>query len=77
MMTIVISLFIMGWVAAAVLGTQAYFLGEQTKPIHARNWSSESFEVLAESITGKAIDYDTRTPSDDVLAAYASGGLNA
>ncbi|MFM6358594.1 MAG: photosystem II protein, Psb35-related, partial [Planktothrix sp.] len=40
MFTVLISLFIIGWVAAAVIGTQAYFLGEQTKPIHERNWNS-------------------------------------
>jgi len=30
-MTILIALFIVGWVAAAVIGTQAYFRGEQSK----------------------------------------------
>ncbi len=29
MTTILIALFLIGWVAAAVIGTQAYFLGEQ------------------------------------------------
>ena len=37
MTTILIALFAIGWVAAALLGTQAYFLGEQTKPIHPHN----------------------------------------
>ena len=64
-------LFVVGWVAAAVIGTQAYFLGEQSKPIHERNWRSESFEKLAESITGTEIDYSQRTPAFEV-DAYSS-----
>ncbi|MBD2258290.1 hypothetical protein [Pseudanabaena sp. FACHB-2040] len=59
-MAILISLFIVGWVAVALIGTQAYFLGEQSKPIHPRNWRSTSFESLATSITGQATDYSTR-----------------
>ncbi|MBU6186581.1 MAG: hypothetical protein VKL00_13170 [Synechococcales bacterium] len=74
-MVIVISLLIMGWVVASVIGTQAYFLGEQTKPIHARNWNSSSFESLSESITGKGIDHANRTPSADVLVAFVEGSL--
>ena len=70
-MTILIALFVVGWVAAAVIGTQAYFLGEQSKPIHERNWRSESFEKLAESITGTEIDYSDRTPGFEV-DAYSS-----
>ena len=61
-MTILIALFVIGWVAAAVIGTQAYFRGEQTKPIHARNWRSNSFEQLAQSFTGLETDYSQRTP---------------
>ena len=30
--TLLIALFIAGWAAVAVIGTQAYFRGEQTKP---------------------------------------------
>jgi len=56
-MIIVISLLVVGWVAASVIGTQAYFRGEQSKPIHERNWRSGSFEKLAESITGTEMDY--------------------
>lgn len=59
-MAILISLFIVGWVAVALIGTQAYFRGEQSKPIHPRNWRSNSFESLANSITGQATDYSTR-----------------
>lgn len=61
-MAILISLFVIGWVAAAVIGTQAYFRGEQTKPIHERNWGSDSFDQMAESFTGTEVDYGTRTP---------------
>jgi hypothetical protein len=61
-MIILTALFIVGFVAAALLGTQAYFRGEQSKPIHERNWRSESFEKLAESLTGTEIDYSQRTP---------------
>ena len=72
--TILISLIVVGWLAASILGTQAYFLGEQTKPIHERNWRSESFDQMATSVTGKSTDYANRTPaySGD---AYASSLL--
>lgn len=63
MIAVLISLFIVGWAAAAVIGTQAYFRGEQRKPIHERNWSSESFDVLAKSVTGKETDYIDRVPA--------------
>ncbi|NER51050.1 MAG: hypothetical protein F6J92_31160 [Symploca sp. SIO1A3] len=62
-MTILISLFVVGWIAASVIGTQAYFRGEQSKPIHERNWRSGSFEKLAETITGTQMDYTTRVPA--------------
>ena len=71
-MLILIALFVVGWVAVAVLGTQAYFRGEQSKPIHERNWRSESFEVLSEAVTGRTIDYSTRVPAYDDLDAYSS-----
>lgn len=70
-MTILIALFVVGWVAAAVIGTQAYFRGEQSKPIHERNWRSESFEKLAQSVTGTETDYSQRTPGFEV-DAYSS-----
>ncbi|AFY83837.1 photosystem II protein, Psb35-related [Oscillatoria acuminata] len=73
-MTLLIALFIVGWVAVAVLGTQAYFRGEQSKPIHERNWRSDSFETLAESITGTDIDYSKRVPAFEV-DAYTSSNL--
>jgi hypothetical protein len=62
-MTILITLFVVAWVAASTIGTLAYFLGEQSKPIHERNWRSESFEKLAKSITNAEIDYSARTPA--------------
>ena len=71
MLTIVIALIVVGWVAAALIGTQAYFRGEQTKPIHERNWRSESFEQLAQSITGVETDYGDRVPAYR-MDAYAS-----
>ncbi|MCU0526454.1 MAG: hypothetical protein MUF72_16705 [Elainella sp. Prado103] len=70
-MTILIALFVVGWVAVAVIGTQAYFRGEQTKPIHERNWRSDSFEKLAVSVTGAEIDYSDRIPGF-VADAYSS-----
>jgi hypothetical protein len=70
-MTILIALFIVGWVAVALIGTQAYFRGEQSKPIHERNWRSKSFEQLATSITGTEIDYSERVPAFEV-DAYSS-----
>ncbi|MBE9157306.1 hypothetical protein IQ265_10795 [Nodosilinea sp. LEGE 06152] len=63
MTTLLISLFVIGWVAAALIGTQAYFRGEQTKPIHERNWRSESFDQLAQSITGQSADFVDRVPA--------------
>ncbi len=70
-MTIVIALLVVGWVAASVIGTQAYFLGEQSKPIHDRNWNNESFEQLAKSVTGTEIDYSVRVSAYS-MDAYTS-----
>lgn len=55
-------LFVAGWVAVALIGSQAYFRGEQSKPIHERNWRSQSFESLSESVTGQRLDFNQRTP---------------
>ncbi len=71
MMTILISLFAVAWVAAALIGSQAYFRGEQSKPIHERNWGSESFDFLAKSFTGKETDYMERVPAYVVVDTYA------
>lgn len=72
-MVLLIALFVVGWVAAAVIGTQTYFLGEQSKPIHERNWRSESFEQIAQSVTGQETNYAIRVPGFDVMDAYNSG----
>lgn len=76
MMTILISVILVGWAAAAILGTQAYFRGEQSKPIHERNWKSKSFEQTAQSVTGEVTDYQQRTPGFDVGDAFSSASLN-
>jgi hypothetical protein len=62
-MVFVLGLLLVGFVAAALIGSQAYFRGEQTKPIHERNWRSEGFEALAISVTGQATDYSNRIPA--------------
>jgi len=74
MITLLIAVFLVGWLAAAVLGTQAYYRGEQTKPIHECNLKSESFEQLAKSFTGTDIDYAKRTPAFS-LDTYTSQNL--
>lgn len=63
MLAILFSVLLVGWVAAALIGTQAYFRGEQSKPIHERNWGSPGFEQLAQSITGQATDFSERMPA--------------
>ena len=68
------AIFLTAWVGAAVIGTQAYFRGEQTKPIHERNWGSDSFDSLAKSVTGEDTDYSTRVPAYS-MDAYASSNL--
>lgn len=73
-MLILFAVLLVGWVAASVIGTQAYFLGEQTKPIHERNWRSESFEQLAQSFTGQETDFSNRVPAFTV-DAYTSQNL--
>ncbi|MEO0539426.1 MAG: hypothetical protein AAFZ80_01030 [Cyanobacteria bacterium P01_A01_bin.105] len=74
MFVVLASVILVGWVAAVLIGTQAYFRGEQTKPIHERNWRSDSFEQLAQSVTGQPTDFSDRIPaySGD---AYSSGLL--
>jgi hypothetical protein len=71
MFTLLIALFAIGWVAAAVIGTQAYFLGEQSKPIHARNLQSDSFDRLAKAVTGQETNHGDRIPAFS-LDAYTS-----
>jgi len=74
-MVILAALFVVGWVAVSVIGTMAYFRGEQSKPIHLRNWNSESFEQLAKSVTGTETDYNQRVPAYS-LDAFSSNGLS-
>ncbi len=74
MTTLLISVLLIGWIAASVIGTQAYFRGEQTKPIHERNLKSQSFESLAKSFTGRDTDYSDRIPAF-ALDTYASNNL--
>lgn len=73
-MTILISLLVVGWVAVAVIGSLAYFMGEQSKPIHERNWASDKFAALAKSITGVDMDYAQRVPVY-AIDAYHSRNL--
>ncbi|MEL7038585.1 MAG: hypothetical protein AAFO04_23670 [Cyanobacteria bacterium J06592_8] len=68
------SLLVIGWVAAATVGTMAYFRGEQSKPVHQRNWDNSSFEQIAQSVTGVETDYNQRVPAYG-LDAYASNTL--
>lgn len=75
MLVILTALFVVGWVAVALIGSLTYFLGEQTKPIHERNWRSESFEKISEAITGKKIDFRDRVPAFIVSDAYSSNDL--
>lgn len=74
-MGILIALFVVGWIAVALIGTQAYFRGEQTKAIHERNWRSQTFEFLAKNITGKETDYTERTHAFGRMDAYTSQTL--
>ena len=74
-MVLVVTLLVVGWVAASVIGTQAYFRGEQRKPIHSRNWNSDSFDTLSESITGTPVDYSDRELPNG-LDAYGSAQLS-
>jgi hypothetical protein len=57
-----IALFVVGWVAAIALGSQAYFKGEISKPIHERNWNSEGFNQIALTVTAEELDYNERVP---------------
>lgn len=74
MFTVFAVLFV-GWVAAAVLGTQAYFRGEQTKPIHERNWNSQGFALVAQAVTAQASG--DRTPGFIVGDAFSSRSISS
>lgn len=75
MLMFVVALAVVAWIAFAVLGSQAYFLGEQSKPIHERNWNSDGFDAIAQSVTGAETRYDDRVPGFQVGDAYASRSL--
>lgn len=75
-LAILFSLLIVGWATAALIGTQVYFRGEQSKPIHERNWNSEGFETVARSVTGQATDFSDRRPAYE-MDAYASASINS
>lgn len=77
MFGVLLAVIIVGWVGAAILGTQAYFLGEQSKPIHERNWNSDGFEQTAKLVTGKETNYNARTPGYNSGDAYANAALNS
>ncbi len=74
MVTILVSVFIVGWVAASIIGTQAYFRGEQTKPVHERNLKSDSFEQLAKVVTGQETNHGERVLAYG-LDSYSSNNL--
>ncbi|MGD1903074.1 MAG: photosystem II protein, Psb35-related [Geitlerinemataceae cyanobacterium] len=57
-----IALFVTGFIAAIALGTQTYFKGEMSKPIHERNWNSDGFESIAVAVTAEELDYNQRVP---------------
>ena len=60
MFGILLAVIVLGWAAAAIIGTQAYFFGEQSKPIHERNWNSAGFEKLAKLVTGRETNFNER-----------------
>ncbi|MEM9808181.1 MAG: hypothetical protein AAFY20_03980 [Cyanobacteria bacterium J06639_14] len=75
MLTLLIAIVVVAWVAASIIGTQAYYFGEQTKTIHERNWNSPGFERFARLFTGRETDYSTRVPSYGG-DAYTSAALS-
>ena len=76
MFAILLAAIIVGWVAAAIIGTQAYFLGEQSKPIHERNWNSDGFENIAKSVTGRDTNFNERVYNfgGDAFTSNAANG---
>lgn len=74
MLTLLFAVIAIGWTAAAIIGTQAYFRGEQSKPVHERNWNSSEFEQLSKVVTGRNTDLSSRVPAY-AMDAYASGQL--
>ncbi|MEM6254553.1 MAG: hypothetical protein AAF821_16675 [Cyanobacteria bacterium P01_D01_bin.156] len=76
MISILLAVIVVGWVAAAIIGSQAYFLGEQSKPIHERNWNSDGFESIAKSVTGRDTNFNERVYSfsGDAYSSNAANG---
>lgn len=74
MLTLLFAVIAIGWTAAAIIGTQAYFRGEQSKPVHERNWNSSEFEQLSKVVTGQNTDLSSRVPAY-AMDAYASEQL--
>jgi hypothetical protein len=74
MFSLLIGVLLIGWIAASIVGTQAYFRGEQTKPIHERNLKSNSFEQIAEAVTGSKINHAERVLAY-AIDSYASNNL--
>lgn len=74
MLSLLIGVVLVGWVAASIIGTQAYFKGEQSKPIHDRNVKSASFEQIAEVVTGSKTNHAERVLAYGI-DSYASNNL--
>jgi hypothetical protein len=74
MFSLLIGVFLVGWIAVSLIGTQAYFRGEQTKPIHERNLKSDSFEQIAEAVTGSKINHAERVFAY-AIDSYGSNNL--
>ena len=74
MLTLLFAVIAIGWTAAAIIGTQAYFRGEQSKPVHERNWNSSEFEQLSKAVTGQNTEFSSRVPAY-AMDAYASEQL--
>jgi hypothetical protein len=70
---LLVGVILVGFTAAITLGSQAYFLGEMSKPIHERNWNSEKFDSMAEALTGETVDSFNRQPGFEVGDAFSSG----
>ena len=70
---LLIGVVVSGFIAAITLGSQAYFLGEMSKPIHQRNWNSSAFDSLAETLTGEKVDDANRVPGFEANDAFNSG----
>lgn len=75
-MAIVLALLIGGWVVTVMLGAQAYFTGEQSKPIHESNGRSELLDTLSKTSTGRKANFNNRVPAYG-YNALSNKGLSA